>query len=95
MEFILAFGFAREGALLNSTRFFNEWVNLAQVEEGRSLEHVSVSSSVDSRFGTWAQIDVEDIRKLKVEASVSTETVMDETVFVISLSVNETILVRS
>jgi hypothetical protein len=91
MEFTLTFGYVREGALLNTTRFHSEWVTLAKPVEGRSLEQLCMSSSIEQANNTWGEIQLAGIRNFKIEASINADTVMDETVFVISVRVSETV----
>jgi hypothetical protein len=89
MEFALAFGYVREGALLNTTRFHNEWITLVKPVEGRSLEQLCINSSIDRAGDTWVELQLAGMRKLKVEASIKSDMVMDETVFVVSVRVSE------
>lgn len=86
MEFILTFGYEREGALPETTRFHSAWVMLDIPVEGRSLEQVT-DSSVAREHGTWSRIGLEGLREMEIGASIKSEAVMDETVFVISIEV--------
>lgn len=86
MEFILTFGYEREGALPDTTRFHSAWVMLHMPVEGRSLEKVT-ESSVAREHGTWSRIGLKGLREMEIGASIKSEAVMDETVFVVSIEV--------
>lgn len=86
MEFILTFGYEREGALLETTRFHSAWVQLDLPVEGRCLEQVT-ESSIARDHGTRSRIGLNGLRAMEIGASIKSEAVMDETVFVISIEV--------
>lgn len=87
MEFILTFGYEREGALPETTHFHSAWVMLELAVEGRSLEQVTDGSVGKEMASAWNRIGLNGLRAVEIGASIKAEAVMDETVFVISIEV--------
>jgi hypothetical protein len=89
MEFILSFGYMREGALADTTQYYGEWVSLAKPVEGRTLHQMCIISSVEQNGDTRDEIQLSGTAQLRVEALTSMERVMDEDVYVISVVVKD------